>query len=68
MSEAENFLTDEGKELFKAYSSAKTAPANVIEYKGKRYFDNMLTLPIIADRDNPKDAEFIWYFKNLGEY
>lgn len=68
MSEAEQYLTDEGKELFKAYSSAKTAPANVIEYKGKRYFDNMLTLPIIADRDNPKDAEFIWYFKNLGEY
>lgn len=66
--EAEKFLTDEGKEIFSAYSSAKTEPVNVIEYKGKRYFENMKVLPEIADRDNPKDAEFIWYFKYLGDY
>lgn len=68
MSEAEQYLTDEGKELFEAYSSARTEPVNVIEYKGKRYFDTMRTLPDIADRDDPKDAEFIWYFKSLGTY
>lgn len=66
--EAEKFLTDEGKEIFSAYSSAKTEPVNVIEYKGKRYFENMKVLPEIADRDDPKDAEFIWYFKYLGDY
>lgn len=67
-SEAEQFLTDEGREIFVAYSSARTEPVNVIEYKGKRYFETMRTLPEIADKDNPKDAEFIWYFKYLGEY
>ncbi|MDE7288435.1 MAG: hypothetical protein K2N71_02885 [Oscillospiraceae bacterium] len=67
-SEAEKFLTDEGREIFASYSSAKTEPVNVIEYKGKRYFENMKILPDSADRDNPKDAEFIWYFKYLGEY
>lgn len=67
-SEAEKFLTDEGREIFTLYSSAKTEPVNVIEYKGKRYFETMRRLPEIADRDNPKDAEFIWYFKYLGEY
>ena len=67
-SEAEKFLTDEGVEIFASYSSAKTEPANVIEYKGKRYFETMRRLPEIADEDNPKDAEFIWYFKYLGEY
>lgn len=65
MSEAEQYLTDEGKEIFEAYSSAKTEPVNVIEYKGKRYFDSMTVLPDIADRNDPKDAEFIWYFKDL---
>ncbi|MDE6710145.1 MAG: hypothetical protein K2J76_06630, partial [Oscillospiraceae bacterium] len=67
-SEAEKFLTDEGREIFASYSSAKTEPVNVIEYKGKRYFETMKILPDAADRDNPKDAEFIWYFKYLGEY
>ena len=67
-SEAEKFLTDEGREIFASYSSAKTEPVNVIEYKGKRYFETMKILPEIADEDNPKDAEFIWYFKYLGEY
>lgn len=67
-SEAEKFLTDEGREIFTAYSSARTEPVNVIEYKGKRYFETMRRLPEIADNDNPKDAEFIWYFKYLGEY
>ncbi|MDE6594875.1 MAG: hypothetical protein K2K44_02550 [Oscillospiraceae bacterium] len=67
-SEAENFFTDEGREIFDSYSSVKTEPVDVIEYKGKRYFENMRTLPEIADKDNPKDAEFIWYFKYLGEY
>lgn len=66
MSEAERHLTDEGKELFEAYSSARTEPVNVIEYKGKRYFDSMTALPDIADRDDPKDAEFIWYFKSVA--
>ena len=67
-SEAEKFLTDEGREIFASYRSAKTEPVNVIEYKGKRYFETMKILPEIADEDNPKDAEFIWYFKYLGEY
>ena len=67
-SEAEKFLTDEGREIFASYSSAKTEPVNVIEYKGKRYFETMKILPDAADKDNPKDAEFIWYFKYLGEY
>ncbi|MBD5141229.1 MAG: hypothetical protein HDT25_07445 [Ruminococcus sp.] len=67
-SEAEKFLTDEGREIFASYSSAKTEPVDVIEYKGKRYFETMKILPEIADEDNPKDAEFIWYFKYLGEY
>lgn len=67
-SEAEKFLTDEGGGIFTAYSSAKTEPVNVIEYKGKRYFDTMRRLPEIADEDNPKDTEFVWYFKYLGEY
>ena len=66
--EAEKFLTDEGKEIFSAYSSAETEPVNVIEYKRKRYFENMKVLPEIADRDDPKDAEFIWFFKYLGDY
>lgn len=67
-SEAEKFLTDEGREIFASYSSAKTEPVNVIEYKGKRYFETMRILPDAADKDNPKDAEFVWYFKYLGEY
>ena len=67
-SEAEKFLTDEGREIFASYSSAKTEPVDVIEYKGKRYFETMKILPEIADENNPKDAEFIWYFKYLGEY
>lgn len=64
-SEVENFLTDEGKEIFDAYSSARTEPVNVIEYKGKRYFETMRCLPAEADENNPKDAEFIWYFKTV---
>ncbi|MDE6133204.1 MAG: hypothetical protein K2G04_07520, partial [Oscillospiraceae bacterium] len=64
-SEVENFLTDEGKEIFEAYSSARTEPVNVIEYKGKRYFETMRRLPDEADLNDPKDAEFIWYFKDI---
>lgn len=67
-SEAEKFLTDEGKEIFEAYGSARTEPVNVIEYKGKRWFETMRQLPAEADENDPKDAEFIWYFKHSGEY
>lgn len=64
-SEADRYLTDEGREIFANYGSAKTEPVNVIERTGKRYFENMHVLPDTADVNNPKDAEFIWYFKSV---
>lgn len=35
------FLNEEGRSLLEGYVSAESEPANVIEYKGKRYFDNI---------------------------
>lgn len=62
------YMNDKGKELFEGYVSAETEPPNVVEYKGKRYFDNTEWIPYIFDRENltEYDREFISMFENAG--
>lgn len=60
------YMNDEGKALFEGYVSAETEPPKVVEYKGKRYFDNTEWVPYIFDRENltEYDKEFISMFEN----
>lgn len=62
------YMNDKGKVLFDGYVSAETEPPNVVEYKGKRYFDNTEWIPYIFDRENltEYDREFISMFENAG--
>ncbi|MDE6710116.1 MAG: hypothetical protein K2J76_06480, partial [Oscillospiraceae bacterium] len=60
------YMNDEGKALFEGYISAETTAPNVIEYKGKKWFDNVEWIPEIVDRENltDDDREFILMFEN----
>ncbi|MBD5141232.1 MAG: hypothetical protein HDT25_07460 [Ruminococcus sp.] len=59
------YMNDEGKALFEGYVSAETTAPKVIEYKGKRWFDNVEWIPEIIDRKNltDYDREFILMFE-----
>lgn len=63
------YLNEKGKELFEGYVSAESVPANVIEYKGGKYFDITEWIPNILDNDNltEGDREFISLFKNASK-
>lgn len=43
------YLNEKGRSLFEGYVSAESEPINVIEYKGKRYFDTIPVLTIEVD-------------------
>lgn len=60
------YLNEKGRSLFEGYVSAESVPANVIEYKGKKYFDTTLWVPDIMDESNPTDGdiEFVSLFEN----
>lgn len=60
------YMNDEGKVLFEGYISAETTAPKVIEYKGKRWFDNVEWIPEFIDRENltEYDREFIMMFEN----
>ena len=60
------YMNEKGKALFEGYISAETTAPNVIEYKGKRWFDNVEWIPEIVDRKNltDYDREFILMFEN----
>lgn len=60
------YMNDEGKALFEGYISAETTAPKVIEYKGKRWFDNVEWIPEIIDRKNltEDDREFVLMFEN----
>lgn len=60
------YMNDEGKALFEGYISAETEPPKVVEYKGKRYFDNTEWVPYVFDGENltEYDKEFISMFEN----
>lgn len=60
------YLNEKGKSLFEGYISAETTAPNVIEYKGKRWFDNVEWVPEIVDREKltDYDREFILMFEN----
>lgn len=60
------YMNEKGKSLFEGYASAETTAPNVIEYKGKRWFDNIEWIPNIVDRENltDYDREFILIFEN----
>lgn len=60
------YMNDEGKALFEGYVSAETEPPKVIEYKGKRWFDNTEWVPYVFDVENltEYDKEFISMFEN----
>ena len=62
------YMNKKGKALFEGYISAETTAPNVIEYKGKRWFDNVEWIPNIVDRENltDYDREFILMFENAG--
>lgn len=68
--EAARYLTDRGKELFAGYLSAESVPANVIEYKGGRYFDTLTYIPDILDEGDitEGDRDFISLFKDAGNF
>lgn len=60
------YMNDEGKALFEGYVSAETEPPKIIEYKGKRWFDNTEWVPYVFDVENltEYDKEFISMFEN----
>ena len=60
------YMNEKGKSLFEGYISAETTAPNVIEYKGKRWFDNVEWIPEFVDRKNltDYDREFILMFEN----
>lgn len=60
------YLNEKGKSLFEGYVSADSEPPKVIEYKGKRWFDNVEWIPEFIDRKNltDYDREFISMFEN----
>lgn len=60
------YMNDEGKSLFEGYISAETGAPNVVEYKGRRWFDNTEWVPYVFDRDalTDYDREFILMFEN----
>ena len=64
------YLNEKGKSLFEGYVSATSVPANVIEYRGRKYFDTMEWIPDFIDKDNLSDSdrEYISLFNNLSEY
>lgn len=59
-------MNEKGKALFEGYISAETTAPKVIEYKGRRWFDNVEWVPEIVDRKNltDYDREFILMFEN----
>lgn len=65
LDEAKQYFTDYGKEIFAGYTSAKTEPAKVIEYKGERYFDTAHFISDIVDKENMTegDREFVSLFE-----
>lgn len=60
------YMNEAGKALFEGYISAETTAPKVIEYKGKRWFDNVEWIPEFIDRENltDHDREFIMMFEN----
>lgn len=60
------YMNEKGKALFEGYVSAETTAPKVIEYKGKRWFDNVEWIPEFIDRENltDDDREFIMMFEN----
>ncbi|MCH5193206.1 MAG: hypothetical protein J1F11_04540 [Oscillospiraceae bacterium] len=63
-------LNEKGRSLFEGYVSAGSVPANVIEYKGGRYFDTTMWVPNIVDENAPTDGdvEFVSLFENAWKY
>ena len=69
-SEVIPYLNDKGKSLFEGYASAVSTPANVIEYKGGKYFDTTMWVPNIVNENDPTDGdiEFISLFEIAWKY
>lgn len=59
------YLNDKGRSLFEGYLSAESVPANVIEYKGEKYFDTTMWVPNVVNENAPTDGdvEFISLFE-----
>lgn len=70
LEEAIPYLNDEGKALLDGYRSAESEPANIVEYKGEKYFDTVKYIPDVVDTDNITyaDMEFISLFNDADEY
>lgn len=69
-----SYLNEKGKSLLEGYTSAESEPVNVIEYKGKRYFDNIFPTFKVGEAWFPsrprlftdKDYEFLGLFPDIA--
>lgn len=64
------YLGDKGKSLFEGYTSGSSVPANVIEYKGGKYFDTTMWVPNIVNESAPTegDIEFVSLFETAWRH
>ena len=64
------YLNEKGKALFEGYLSAESVPANVIEYKGKKYFDTTMWVPNVVNESSPTDGdvEFVSLFETAWKH
>ncbi|MCM1328604.1 MAG: hypothetical protein NC253_04110 [Ruminococcus sp.] len=63
------YMNEAGKSLFEGYVSAETRAPNVVEYKGRRWFDNTEWVPYVFERGKLTDGdrEFISLFENARD-
>ncbi|MCM1328603.1 MAG: DUF4163 domain-containing protein [Ruminococcus sp.] len=66
------YLNEEGRALLEGYAAAESVPVNVIENKGKRYFDNVFPVLTIGEynyqtRLTDSDYELMGFFPGVGK-